>query len=122
MARVLPLLLMFIASFFASFVAAASLDERASAAFSRVQLRPEQQAPYEAIVRDYYQHMNEMVKRASWQNSGEMLQKLVRNRSVKISDDAAEKASKVLDDKQLEDFRYALDLANRSFVEAVAAP
>jgi len=118
MARVLPLLLLFVASF----VAAATLDERASAAFSRVQLRPDQQAPYEAIIRDYYQHMNEMVKRASWQNSGEMLQKLVRNRSVKISDDAADKASKVLDDKQLEDFRYALDLANRAFVEAVAAP
>jgi hypothetical protein len=63
--------------------------------------------------------MNDMLKRASWQNSGEMLQKIVRNRGEKISDETMEKAGKVLDEKQLEDLRYALDLANRSFVESI---
>jgi hypothetical protein len=119
MARVLPFVVSLLLLFVAESVAAASLDERANAAFAHVQLRPDQQAPYEALVRDYYKNMNEMLKRASWQNSGELLQKIVRNRGEKISDQTMEKAGKVLDDKQLEDFRYALDLANRSFVESI---
>jgi hypothetical protein len=117
MARLMLLLLLFVFAF----AAAASLDERANAAFSRVQLQPDQKAPYETLVRDYYQHMYDMVKRASWQNSGEMLQKMVRNRGEKISDETMKKAAKLLDEKQLEDLRYALDLANRSFVETVGA-
>jgi hypothetical protein len=116
--RLLPLLLLLVSIFVA---AATSLDERANAAFSRVQLQPDQKAPYETLVRDYYQHMYDMVKRASWQNSGEMLQKMVRNRGEKISDETMKKAAKFLDDKQMEDLRYALDLANRSFVETVGA-
>jgi hypothetical protein len=119
MPRVLPFAWSWLLLFVTVFATAASLDERANAAFARVQLRPDQQAPYEALVRDYYQHMNDMLKRASWQNSGEMLQRIVRNRGEEISDKTIEKAGKVLDDKQLEDLRYALDLANRSYVDSV---
>ena len=119
MSRVWPLVVSLSLLFVAAFVAAASLDERANAAFARVQVRPDQQAPYETLVRDYYKNMNDMVKRASWQNTGEMLQKIVRSRGEKISDQTLEKAGKLLDDKQLQDLRYALDLANRSFVESI---
>jgi hypothetical protein len=122
MARLLPFVLSLLLLFVSVFAAAAtSLDERANAAFSRVQLQPDQKAPYEALIHEYYQHMYDMVKRASWQNSGEMLQKMVGNRGEKISDETMQKAAKFLDDKQMEDLRYALDLANRSFVETVGA-
>lgn len=116
MLRVLPLLLLFVMSF----AAAASLDERANAAFARVALRPEQQAPYDEIIRTYYQRMSEMAKHASWgASSNEQLQRLVKNRGTKISDETVVKMSKVLDEKQLEEFRYAIDLANRSFYESI---
>lgn len=126
MPRVLPLpawslaVLSMLFLFMTTLASAASLEERAAAAFAHVPLRAEQKAPYEDIIRDYYQKMNDMLKRASWQNSGEMLQKLVEKRSVKISDDTIDKMSKVLDDKQLGEFRYALGLANRSFIESIA--
>jgi hypothetical protein len=119
--RIGPLLTMPLLLCVASIVFAASLEERASAAFANIELRADQQDAYQAIVADYYKRQADMYKRSMRQSSGPDVTKLVRNRNRGISADTVKKMRKVLDPQQLEQFQYAIDLADRSFLESVGA-
>ena len=103
----------------ASIVSGAALEERASAAFASIELRADQREAYQSIVAEYYKRQADMYKRTMRQSSGPDALKLVRNRNRGISADTVKKMRKVLDAQQLEQFQYAIDLADRSFLESV---
>ncbi len=117
--RIMPLLLTSSLLCFASIAFSASLEERARVALSGIELRENQQDKYVALVQDYYRRQSEMYKRSMRQQSGPDAEKLVKNRNHKLSDDTLEKMGKLLDPQQLEQFQYALELADRSFLESV---
>jgi len=103
----------------ASTTHAASLAERADAAFSRVAVRSDQQTQYVDIVQRYFQRQADMYKRTARKVSGSDLDVLVKNRNRKISNDTVKQMGKLLDAEQMKDFRYAIELADRSFLQSV---
>jgi hypothetical protein len=82
-------------------------------------VRADQQEKYVALVQDYYKRQNEMYKRSMRQSTGPETERLVKNRNRKISEDTVKKMRRVLDAQQLEQFQYAIDLADRSFLQSV---
>ena len=109
---VLPVLMLFLASA----AGAATLAERAQAAMLRVEVRPDQEQQFEKILNDYYERCTAMIRRETNTSPGEVDERVPRLMRT-IANDATSKMEKLLDPKQMEAFRYALDLENRRFLQ-----
>jgi hypothetical protein len=113
MIRLMPLALLFVA-WHAN--ATASLAERTQAAMFRVEVRADQGARFEQILDDHLSRATAMIRREV-RTSPDDVDKRVPRLLRTISKDTLKKMSKVLDAKQMDAFKYALDLQNRWFMQ-----